>query len=181
MAPLKNRTSNRLKNYDYSSQGYYFVTMCTHNQVCLFGEIKNNVMVLNEYGKIVQAAWEDLSNHYTDVQLDEFIVMPNHVHGIIWLIDLKTNVDVGAGLKPAPTWRFGLSEIVRGFKTFSSRRINVSRKTPGIIVWQRSFYDHIIRDEIKLNKIREYIMNNPAQWAMDDGGREEGAEHCSAM
>ncbi len=117
-------------------------------------------MLLNGHGEIVLKCWDDLPNHYHHVQLDEFAVMPNHVHGIIILTER-------AGLKPAPTKRRGLTEIVRAFKTFSSRRMNRIRYTPGIPVWQRNYYERIIRTDAELDGIREYIATNPLQWQTD--------------
>mgnify|MGYP000913469741 FL=1 len=152
------RRSIRLKGYDYSQSGACFVTICTQNRVCLFGDIVDGEMRLNDAGKIVHGVWNDLPNHYPGMELDAFVVMPNHVHGII--------VIVGAGLKLAPTKR-GLPEIIRGFKTFSSRRINELRGTPGIPVWQRNYYEHIVRNDESLYRIREYIINNPMQWEQD--------------
>jgi len=120
-------------------------------------------MLLNEFGQIVTKCWYDLTNHYAEITLDAFIVMPNHIHCIIVI-----NNDVGAGFKPAPTdKRHGLSEIVRAFKAFSSRYINQIRNTPGIPVWQRNYYEHVIRTEKELDQIREYIVNNPIQWELD--------------
>ena len=125
---------------------------------------------MNFYGLIVSRCWFDLPKHYPQMNLDEFVVMPNHVHGIINLTE-AINPDVGAGLKPAlttlETQGHGLPEIVRGFKTFSSRRINQLRSTPGNAVWQRNYYDHVIRDEASLHRIREYIVGNPPKWAED--------------
>jgi len=157
------RRTTRLKGYDYSSDGAYFVTLCTHNRECIFGHIIDGEMHLNEYGDIIKMVWHGLTYHYKYVELDEFIIMPNHIHGIIILQDA-----VGAGLKPAPTIkRRGLTEIVRGFKTFSARGINQCRNTPGIHVWQRNYHEHVIRDEADLCRVREYINNNPFQWDMD--------------
>ena len=160
------RRSIRLKGYDYTEAGAYFVTICTQDRTCLFGDVVDEEIRLNEAGQVVQAVWDELPNHYPNVELDEFVVMPNHVHGIIVIV----GADVGAGFKPAPTIpvkRHGLAEIVRALKTFSARRINELRGTPGRSVWQRNYYEHIIRDEESLNRIREYIANNPAQWALD--------------
>ena len=109
----------------------------------------------------------NLTDHYQNIKLDKFIVMPNHIHGIIILMDMD---DVGAGLKPAPTdltKYYPLSEIIRAFKTFSARHVNELRKTPGIPVWQRNYHEHIVRNENELNRIREYIMNNPLRWQYD--------------
>ncbi|GIV83933.1 MAG: hypothetical protein KatS3mg052_0940 [Candidatus Roseilinea sp.] len=161
-----NRRSIRLKGYDYSQAGAYFITICTKDRACLFGEVVNGEMRLNALGQIVHGVWNNLPNHYAGVEMDAFVVMPNHVHGIV--------VIVGAGFKPAPTTttaptttRHGLPEIVRQFKTFSARRINEMRGTPGVSVWQRNYYEHIIRNEESLHRIREYIANNPLKWELD--------------
>ena len=120
----------------------------------------------NRFGAVVERCWHDLVNHYTHVDLDEFVVMPNHIHGVIWLRDPRR-----AGLKPAPTddhvRRHGLSEIVRAFKTFSARRINQLRGTAGVAVWQRNYYERVVRNERELNAIREYIRANPLNWHLD--------------
>ena len=181
----QHRRSIRLKGYDYANAGAYFVTIVTQGRACLFGEIVNGEMQLNQFGRIVKETWNELPHHYHGVACDAFMVMPNHSHGVIGLVDddgVGAN-DVGAGfkpargvvagpnsvragLKPAPT-RPGLPEIIRGFKTFSARRINELRETRGVPVWQRNYYEHVIRDEESLNRIREYILNNPARWAFD--------------
>ena len=121
-------------------------------------------MELNEYGFIVQECWNDLIRHYSHITLDEHIIMPNHLHGIINIVNMH---NVGAGLKPAPTGH-ALSEIVRALKTFSSRKINQLRNSPGCPVWQRNYYDRIIRNENELMKTMEYIRNNPLQWDIDE-------------
>jgi putative transposase len=165
------RRSLRLKGYDYRQAGAYFVTICTQGRECLFGEVVDGQMQLNTLGEIVHRTWNDLPNHVAGMGLDEFVVMPNHVHGIIVMADESVvgAGSVGAGSEPAPTTtkRHGLPEIIRQFKTFSARRINEHRGTAGVQVWQRNYYEHIIRDEASLNRIREYIVNNPPQWAQD--------------
>jgi len=165
---IHHRRSIRLKEYDYSQEGSYFITICTHNREFLFGKISNGEMILNEYGEIVEKCWFDLPNHYWYIALNEFIVMPNHFHCIISMTSgtsvMAPGSVVGAGLKPAPT----LPEIVRALKTFSARRINEIRKTTGIPVWQRNYYEHIIRDDESYYQISEYIKNNPAHWVEDD-------------
>ena len=176
--PAKHRRSIRLKGYDYSQAGAYFVTIVTRNRACLFGNMVHDEVWLNVMGKIVQWTWHDLSNHVRNVQLDAFVVMPNHIHGIIVIV-AGTVVGVGsvragsvrAGSEPAPTTagtrRQGLPEIVRQFKTFSSRRINEHRNTPSVPVWQRNYYEHVIRNGDELNRVREYIVNNPLKWELD--------------
>ena len=181
----QHRRSIRLKGYDYRREGMYFVTIVVEDRAYLFGEVVDGEMRPNQFGRIVKATWNELPHHYRGVRCDAFVVMPNHIHGVIGLVDdegVGAN-DVGAGLKPArgvvagpnsvraglkpaPT-RPGLPEIIRGFKTFSARRINELRETRGVPIWQRNYYEHIIRDEESLNRIRGYILNNPAQWAVD--------------
>ena len=166
MPDKKLRHSIRLKHYDYSQAGAYFVTICTKDKSHLFGEIVEGLMSLNRFGEIVKTCWGDLPKHYPQMQSDVFVVMPNHVHGINVLVDLS---DIGAGLKPAPTAvkRHGLSEIIRAFKTYSSRQINELRGRHGIPIWQRNYYEHVIQNENDLNEIREYIVNNPLKWDLD--------------
>jgi len=170
---IHHRRSVRLKNYDYSQPGAYFITVTTYQRALLFGEIIDGKMSLNQCGEIVQSCWERIPCHYPDAVLDSFVIMPNHVHGIIVIADERAEVGlkldcVGAGLKPAPTKRHPLSEIIRAFKTFSSRRINKIRATYGVPVWQRNYYEHIIRDERELTHIREYISTNYLKWALDN-------------
>jgi REP element-mobilizing transposase RayT len=158
------RRSIRLKDYDYSQSGAYFVTIVTQNRACLLGDIEGAEIRLKSAGRIVQDVWSDLPMHYPYAQLDAFVVMPNYVHGIIMLTDDMT---VGAGFKPAPITRHGLPEIIRAFKTFSARRINELRHTPGISIWQRNYHEHVIRDEQSLSRLRQYVLDNPAQWEFD--------------
>jgi REP element-mobilizing transposase RayT len=161
----RHRRSLRLREYDYSQPGAYFVTICVRNRECLLGEIAAEKIRLSHYGEIARQCWVDLPNHYAQLALDIFSVMPNHIHGIIMLSD------VGAGLKPAPTramvTKHALPEIIRGFKTFSSRRVNKLRKISSKPLWQRSFYEHVIRDDESLRRIREYIATNPLRWDLD--------------
>ncbi len=168
------RRSIRLKGYDYSRAGAYFVTICTQNRECLFGDIVDGEMMLNKNGEIVESVWNDLPNHYAHVELDYHIIMPNHIHGII--------IIVGAGLKPAPTdteKTHGLPEIIRGLKTFSARRINQIRDTTGAKLWQRNYYEHIVRNENELNQIRQYIADNPARWEYDHENPSVGTGPCA--
>lgn len=171
---IHRRHSIRLRNYDYSSAGAYFVTICTWQRECLFGEIINGEMRLNAMGQAVDAVWLALPEHYAGIQLDEYVFMPNHFHGIIDIVGagfkptrLPTTQE-GAGLKPAPTGKqHGLSEIVRGFKTFSGRQINIIRNNPGCPVWQRNYFERVLRNDDELGRAREYIVNNPLKWALD--------------
>lgn len=157
----------RLTGFNYSESGAYFVTICAKDRARLFGEILNGVMCVNRFGGIVQECWNDLQNHYAMIALDSFVVMPNHVHGIIVIVERDRTV--GEGLRPSPTGveRHGLPEIMRAFKSFSARRINEIRCTPGLPVWQRNYFEHIIRNDKSLNDIREYIAANPQRWQDD--------------
>ena len=159
----RGRQSIRLPGYDYAQPGAYFITVCTYHRIHLFGEIANDIVRLSEFGHLVQAVWDDLPNHYAHVVTDAFVIMPNHIHGIIVL-----DPPIGAGLKPAPTkGNHGLTEIVRGLKTFSARHINKRRNTTGTHIWQRGYHEHIIRNDGSIDRIREYIVNNPMKWGID--------------
>lgn len=169
---IHHRHSIRLRGYEYSHAGAYFVTLCTWQRECLFGEIVDGDMVLNDMGSIAAAAWNDLSNHYIHVELDAFVVMPNHVHGIIVFCDEQAEETVSqqgrVGNPPLQDeMRHSLPEIVRGFKTFSSRRINAIRQNHGCPVWQRNYYDRVIRNEDEMSRARTYIVNNPSKWVHD--------------
>ena len=163
------RRSLRLNDYDYHQAGGYFVTVCTYRRENLFGEIREGVMRLNQYGEVAHKYFEAIPQHFDNAAVDEFVVMPNHVHGVIFLSD------VGArhAVPPTRSQRFGhsvvgsLATIVRSFKSIVSKRINDSRKTPGEPVWQRNYYEHVIRNERSLQRIREYIVNNPQRWDFD--------------
>lgn len=149
---VRTRQSLRLKNYGYHNAGSYFVTICAQQRACIFGEIINGNVLLTEAGALAQRVWTELPTHYPNVKLDEFVVMPNHMHGIVTLKNPATS----------------LSEIVRAFKTFSARHINILRGTQGMPVWQRNYFERVIRDENELLLVREYIRNNPMQWALDE-------------
>jgi REP element-mobilizing transposase RayT len=159
------RKSIRLKGYDYTLPGAYFVTVCTKDRINMFGTIIDGVMMMNNLGNIVQKTWNDLPCHVKNIQLDMFVIMPDHIHGIINIVDSS----VGAGSEPAPTGKcFGLPEIVRQLKTFSARRINQLRNTPQQPVWQRNYYERVLRDNKELDAARKYIFYNPLQWEMDN-------------
>ncbi|MFZ1417685.1 MAG: transposase [Burkholderiaceae bacterium] len=160
------RKSIRLKDCDYSRAGAYFITICTHERQALLGQIVDGQMQLNSLGEIVQAVWFALTEHYAHIHLGVFVVMPNHVHGIIEIKVEEAASSVGVGLKPTPT-RHGLSEIVRALKTFSARRINEKCAKVGNKVWQRNYYEHVIRSEASYLTISKYIQTNPQRWAED--------------
>jgi putative transposase len=149
------RQSIRLKGYDYSIEGAYFITICTHNREHLFGDTIDGTMTLNIFGDLVRSDWQKLPLQHSHLLVDESIVMPNHFHGIIILTELPS-VD-----------RKSIAEIIGSFKTFSARKINKIRNLRGVPVWQRNYYDRIIRTDLELDRVREYIINNPQNWDAD--------------
>ena len=175
----KRRRSIRLRGYDYSQPGAYFVTICTKNRALQFGEIRDGSMILNEHGAIVDEIWKEIPEHFPNVTLDEFIVMPDHIHGILLLgeyLDCKgtaCRASTVEGCHASTVEGFGkpikgsLPTIIRSFKSATTRRINILRKKEGISIWQRNYYEHIIRNNDSLNRIRRYIHENPSQWSND--------------
>jgi REP element-mobilizing transposase RayT len=171
------RRSIRLKGYDYTHAGAYFITIVTQGRECLFGEIVDGEMRVNEYGQIVRDEWMKTRILRPQVILDEFVVMPNHIHGIICVEDDT----VGAQHRCAPTMSTipprgvtpnnvvpgSLGAIIRAFKSAVTKQINDRRGTPGATVWQRNYYEHIIRNDHSLQRIREYILTNPLRWHLD--------------
>jgi REP element-mobilizing transposase RayT len=158
-----NRRSIRLQGYDYSQAGGYFVTICTKNRKSIFGEIGNGIIQLNESGLIIEATCQWLSQQYTYVLLDTWVVMPNHFHGILFILN-----DCRGGSRTAPTRRKPLGRLIGAFKTVSTKKFNELHGTSGQPIWQRNYYEHIIRNELDLEEIREYIQTNPLKWLEDE-------------
>lgn len=168
---LKKRKSIRLSDYDYSKNGLYFITICTKNRECIFGEIKNHEMILSEIGQIVNKCWNDIPQHFSQASLHEFVIMPDHIHGII-----EINL-VGANHYSPSTNHYSpfnnskranndlpqhgtsqtIGSIVRGFKIGVTKQI-------GFSPWQRNYYEHIIQSETEYFKIANYIIENPLKW-----------------
>ena len=177
-SPTLCRRSLRLKGYDYS-QGAYFVTVCAANRKCQFGRVLEGEMILSEEGKIVIEEWLKTPALRPHVQLDRFIVMPNHFHGILVL-----DADAGGTARRAPTiQRFAASVVgslptlIRAFKAAVTNHINSLRNTPDAVIWQRNYYEHVIRNEESLNRIREYIAHNPSTWEFDrDNPQRQGED-----
>ena len=168
------RRSIRLRGYDYTQPGAYFVTICTHDRICLFGRVVKEDMRLNEFGEIVRECWLMIPHHFPHTALDAFIIMPNHVHGIIWIVNAASDDNVGATHAsplrlPSPRGpkRKSIGAIVGSFKSVVTKRINQKRGTPGLPVWQRNYYEHIVRNDESLNRIRQYIAENPLRWYLD--------------
>ena len=162
------RRSIRLPGYDYRQAGAYFITVCTHNRTMLFGDVVNDEMKLSEAGQIAEKVWRGIPDHFDNVGIDAFIVMPNHVHGIIVI----THTHVGARYASPPhrahqPSKGTLGTVVGSYKSAVSKQINEHRSTPGVTVWQRNYYEHVIRNESALHDIRQYILHNPAKWPDD--------------
>ncbi len=176
MTTYKSRRSVRLKEYDYSQPGGYFITICTHRKVDILGTLNGEISCCNELGEVVSNSWRMLPDKYPTVTIDEYIVMPNHLHGILILNDSDVHHDsnVGAG-SPCPSSIQATALMERGrrndaptlgtvigyFKYQCAKQINLLRKTPGAPVWQRNYYEHVIRNEEDLADIRNYIKYNP--------------------
>ena len=165
---IHHRESMRLKNYNYSQDGYYFTTICTKNKIECFGEIIDGKMVLNECGKIVEKCWLEIPKHFPDVLLDEYIVMSNHIHGIVAIENQDPVVVGNENFRSLLGW-YGaksrsLSSIIRGFKIGVTKWCHQNNYDS---IWQKSFYDHIIRNEKSLDEIRKYIVENPLKWELD--------------
>ncbi len=171
--------SHRLPGYDYRSEGVYFITIVTKNREHFFGEITDGEMVLNALGKMAEKFWREIPQHFLFVRLDEFVIMPNHVHGILWIdgyknIDTdnvadnvnernKTNGKNQKMVQISPK-RGSLSTVVRSYKSAVTRN---SRRIYADFAWQSNYYDRVIRNEQELNRIRVYIMQNPQMWERD--------------
>ena len=193
--------STRLKDWDYSSEGAYFITICTRNRECSLGDIVDGKITQTEQSRICMACWLDLSNHYPNCALDVFVIMPNHVHGIIF-IEQAGGHDNGAGAVetipvetipvetipvetihelslPLPLQNkrmqrrnMMIPKIIGRFKMRTAKLINQYQKTEGIPFWQKNYYDHIVRNESELARIREYVANNPMKWDSDRNNSE---------
>jgi REP element-mobilizing transposase RayT len=204
------RRSIRLKEYDYSSQGYYFITLCIHDRwIRMFGDVDNGKMVLTECGIIANEWIEKLSGRFTDAMVDSYVIMPNHIHLILRIVvELSAVAPVVGAIHELPlrrgdidiqhhelprqretdneTYRknrrvMTIPKIIGYYRMNTAKQINVIRQTSGIPVWQRNYWEHIIRDKNELFRIRQYIKNNPANWERDtlnDGtGTRVGAIH----
>jgi len=178
---IHRRRSIRLRDYDYSRAGAYFVTACAWQRECLFGEVVDGGMRLNDAGRVVTEIWDALPQRYQEIEIDVFVTMPNHIHGIIVINDPGFGGrGVGAihelPLHTSPLQKLPLRDrrnmtlpkIIGYLKMNSAKHINQSRNTPGVPVWQRNYYERIIRNESELHTIRQYMIDNPIKWAEDE-------------
>ncbi len=154
---IHHRRSIRLKGYDYSQEGLYFITICCKDRVCLFGDVVNRKMVMNDAGKMVENEWLKLPNRFGNIALHEYVVMPNHFHAI-----LEITVAVGStvGHMVGAFQSIVTVEYIRGVKTLGWTPFNGK-------LWQRNYYENIIRNEQSYHRISNYIINNPAKWDND--------------
>ena len=162
-----NRRSTRLRDYDYSSNGAHFISIVTQSRSLLFGDIVNSEMHLNDAGEMVWQCWEEMPNRFPSITMDQFVVMPNHVHGVVFI--QQPVVDVGTPLVGPPTV---LGDVVGAFKSLTTMEYSRSVDSKGWPsfagrLWQRNYHEHIIRNERELEDIREYIWNNPLAWDLD--------------
>jgi len=195
------RRSVRFPGYDYASPGAYFVTICVHGGECLLGEVADGQMRMNRLGQMVQSAWQAIPAHSSHVRLDAFVIMPNHIHGIVVInrrgeaspatassatqaamSDNHTSTQpIRGDASPLPSTQpdpgdasplrgppaGSLGAIVANLKSVTTRRFNRLRGTPGVPLWQRNYWEHIVRDEVAAHRIRAYIQTNPARWEED--------------
>jgi putative transposase len=172
----RNRHSTRLAGHDYAQQGAYFITICCRDRIHLFGEIIDGKMILNECGLIAQNEWMQTPIVRPSIGLDEFVVMPNHIHGIIIVGATRRVAPTKTANGPAPG---SIGAIIGQFKSITTKRINMDRHSSGESAWQRGFYDHIIRNAKSMNQIREYIASNPLKWDYDRENRGRKSLSCN--
>lgn len=159
---VHHRRSIRIKNYDYSQAGAYFITLCVQNREWVFGEIIDRKMQLSPAGENVFLQWTNLPQRFSGLELDVFVVMPNHFHAIISINSVGQGAALGAA-SGAPT----VGRILRAFKSISAIEGNRVLKRSNQPFWQRNYWEHVIRNEKELMTLRQYILNNPAQWELD--------------
>ena len=174
------RRSIRLKGYDYAQPGAYFITIVTFQRECLLGEVVNGEMALSKHGLVAKQQWDKLPKRFPNVELGAFVVMPNHVHGIIVIADGRGTAEGATGHDEQLPRRALTQEqfqklvkgsiptIVRSYKSAVAYRINLMRGTDGIPVWQRNYFEHIVRNAEDWDRIHRYIEANPSQWVEDE-------------
>jgi putative transposase len=173
---IHHRRSIRLQNFDYASAGAYFVTICTQLRECLFGEVVDDVMVANDAGRMVESVWYGLPERFSGIELDAFVILPNHVHFILFLVgaplvveNIRADAKPSAGTRPAPTT---VGEIVGAFKSVTTHGYSMGVAKSGWAsfpgrLWQRNYFERVIRDDAELDAFRNYILHNPARWIED--------------
>jgi REP element-mobilizing transposase RayT len=175
MDTLPARRSVRLRGFDYRHAGAYFATVCTFRRACILADIVEDQIRLTAAGRVIESAWQMIPEFFPHVELDWFVVMPNHLHGILILHDaLRAKHPIGPdasplqGSRPRGTRSGTLSAVMQTAKAMTTRRVHAIPGMEGIRLWQRGFYDHVIRGDTELNRIRSYIEENPLRWALDN-------------
>ena len=177
------RRSTRLEGRNYAQPGMYCVTICTHERECALGKIEDGKMRLSREGEIIQPWWMEIRAHFQHVEIDSFVIMPNHIHAIVTLkpgrgevssprspqyTSTTTRKPQGDGTSPLPKWEPTLGQVIAYFKYQSTKAVNEIEGTFRAKFWQRGFYDHVIRDKADLTRTRRYILENPINWPLDD-------------
>jgi len=184
--PLPRRHTVRLPEYDYSQAGVYFITICTHDKRPIFGSVVGLTTELSGAGEIVDECWRAIPEHFPNVETPIHVVMPNHVHGIILIRQRMTKRLVSITSSDG-TRRLGahppgsLPAIVRSFKSIAARRIREANADGGLEVWQRGYYEHIIRRQEEFGRIWEYIRLNPAMWGFDEENPEAAIDKPGSL
>jgi REP element-mobilizing transposase RayT len=169
------RRSIRLAGYDYASPGAYFITLCTQDRVHLFGEVVDGVVQLSPYGRVAATYWEHIPQHFPHVALGAWVIMPNHMHGLLIITGDEERAEA-APTRPedgevSPQFRApesgSLGAIIGNYKSITTRRINLMRHTPGTRVWLRNYWESTLRSEEAVACVTRYITNNPARWSQD--------------
>ena len=171
-SPFSFRRSIRLPGYDYQQAGLYFVTLCTHEKSSIFGKVDDHQVLLSDLGRIASDEWLKMAQVRERVELDQFVVMPNHIHGLIIIEDNHNcsamPADPASRKRRSKTLQSGsLGAIIGQFKTAVTRRAKLNQIYSGQRIWQRNYHEHIVRNENSLNEIRQYIVENPARWLED--------------
>jgi putative transposase len=178
--PPPHRHSIRLPGYDYSQEGAYFVPIVAQDRRCLFGCVKDGEMVLNEVGCVVSVQWLQLAYRFTNLELGEWVIMPNHVHGILVItgkgeassdklyVPIKSPIKDASPLRPNGTIPGSVGAIIQNFNSVASRKINACSGKAKELIWQRNYYEHIIRNERDMLAITDYILTNPLNWEKDE-------------
>ncbi len=174
------RQSVRLPDYDYTQPGAYFVTICTHERKPLLGSISDGNMLLNSNGEIVKSCWTDIKEHFTSTELSAYVIMPNHLHGIIIINEsvaarhaVPDDFAKSSQITISTTESFGkpvvcsLPTIIRSVKSAVTKQVNASRGNRQLPLWQKGYYEHVIRSEEEFVQIGEYILGNPMKWEID--------------
>jgi len=184
---MKERKLTRLRGYDYSQSGYYFVTICTENREEWFGRVDGGEMRLNEFGEIARNFWPEITGHFKYVGIDEFSIMPNHVHGILIIQEemvgnayMRSHERNAFMHSPQDRTKMLLSKIIQQYKASVTRKIN-SLEDGLNFGWQKSFYDHVIRNDRSLDNLRQYIANNPLKWELDIENKKGNSPHKSCV